>query len=123
MTSPSSFVNGPISGFWQKIEHRPRRPAEFGALRRHDDRPIDEDGMRDHRVEQIIIAKTWIIQPKLGVGRALLPKKIARTNSHRLDQPGERFARWRVFKILDDLRCLAGLADHRQRVEVPQAGL
>src|SRR5579859_7573583 len=39
----------------QEIEHCLRRPAQLDAERRDHDRPVDENGMRHHRIEKLVI--------------------------------------------------------------------
>ena len=41
----------------QQFEHGLRRPAQAGAQRRHDDRAVHQDRMRDDGVEQLLVAQ------------------------------------------------------------------
>ena len=101
---------------WQNVEHGFRRPAQFDAFRRDDDRPVDQDRMRQHEIDQLVVAPFGIGKPEFGVGRALFAQQRANRNSHRLDQFDQPRTVRRVFQIFDHLRLLAALPDHRQRV-------
>ena len=109
-------------GVGQNIEHGLRRAAQPRALRRHDDRPIDEDRMFEHEVDQLVFRPLWIAKAERVIRRSLLPQQVARRNAHRLEQLDEPLARRRVFQIFDDDRLFAALADHRQRVARGAAG-
>ena len=41
------------------------------AQGRHDDRPVDQDRMRDHEIDQLVVAPFRIVKAELVVGRAL----------------------------------------------------
>src|SRR3546814_3670807 len=67
--------------FERPIEDRQHlfgRAAEFHALWSYHDRTVYEDRVRHHRVDKLVIGERRVIQPELGVGRALLPQEIAR---------------------------------------------
>ena len=81
--SPSSFANAPRWG-GQNVQDRFGRTAKLHALRRDDNRAIDKDGMRHHRIDQLVIAQSGIIQPQLVVRRALPAQHIAHRNPHAL---------------------------------------
>jgi hypothetical protein len=49
------------------------RPAELDAPGRHHDRPVNEDRVRHHGIEQLRIAQGFIGQAELRVGRTLFP--------------------------------------------------
>src|SRR3546814_18744018 len=54
------------------IEDCFRGAAELYAERRNHQRPVDEDREFHHRIDQGLVAKTFIAKPEVGVGRALL---------------------------------------------------
>ena len=76
--SPSSLAKAPRCGRGQNIQHNLGRTAQLHAARRDDDRAIDQDRMRHHRVDQLIIRQCRIIQAERIVGRAL-PAQQPRT--------------------------------------------
>src|ERR1700730_2441742 len=43
-------------GMIEQVEHGLRRPAQFCALRRHHNGPVDQDGMRQPEIEELVIA-------------------------------------------------------------------
>src|SRR5882762_8098654 len=106
----------------KQLQHRFRRPAKPRALRRHHDRPVDQDRMIKHEVDQLVVAPFEIGEPELRIGRALLPQQRADRDGHRRDQFDQPRTIRRSFQILDDLRLLAALPDHRQRIARSAAG-
>src|SRR3546814_20402476 len=62
----------------KNIEDCFRGAAELYAERRNHQRPVDEDREFHHRIDQGLVAKTFIAQPEVGVGRALLPQQRTR---------------------------------------------
>jgi hypothetical protein len=50
-------------GVGQNVEHRFRGPTEFDAFRRDDDRPVDQDRMRQHEIDQLVVAPLRIGKP------------------------------------------------------------
>ena len=83
---------------------------------RHDDRPVDQDRMRHHGVEKLVVGQGRIVEPELRVGRALLADHVAHRNAHPLDELPSRSRGRRRLQILDHVRLDAGVADQRQRV-------
>src|SRR5690554_2445763 len=100
----------------KNIEHRFGRAAEPDAERRLDEGPVDQNGMGQHGVEQGVIGEGRVIEAQFGIGRILLPDRLAHGKAGIGDQLLEASARWRVGAIVDDLRLDAGLADHRQGI-------
>src|SRR5947209_16701470 len=100
----------------QKIQYDFRRPAQSHPFWGHDDRPIDQDRMRQHEIDQLVIGPFRIGKPELRIGSAFFAQQRANRNSHRGDQFDQARAAWWIFEILDHLRLLAALPDHRQRV-------
>src|SRR6266480_7719133 len=47
----------------ENIEHGLRRPAQPCALWRHDNRPVDQDRMRQHEIDQLFVAPFWVGKP------------------------------------------------------------
>ena len=103
-------------GMVEQVEHGFRRPAQLDALRRHDHRPVDQDRMRQHEIDQLVVAPFWIGKPQLCIGRALFAQQRAHRNPHRLDQFDQPRTAWRILQIFYDMRLFAALPDHGQRV-------
>ena len=61
----------------QDVEHRFRRPAQAGAQRRHDDRPVHQVRMRDDEVDELVVGPARVIKLQFVVGRALLAQHTA----------------------------------------------
>ena len=57
----------------QDLEHGFWRPAQPHAEWRHDDRPVDQDRVRHHGVEELAVGQRRIVQAKLIVRRAFPP--------------------------------------------------
>ena len=106
----------------KNIEHGFRRPAQSYALRRHDDRPVDQDRMSQHEIEQLVVAPFGIGKPELRIGRALFAQQPATGIPIACDQFDQPCAARRVLQIFDDHRLLAALPDHGQRVARGAAG-
>src|SRR5690242_10937470 len=49
------------------VEHCFGWTAELGALGRDDNRPVDQDGMGEHEIEQLLVRPFRIPKPQLGV--------------------------------------------------------
>ena len=86
------------------------------AVWRHDDRAIDEDWMRHHGVDQLIVRQRGIVQLQLVVGRSLFTQQIARGNPHAFDQARQFGPARRRLQIFDDARFGAAIADEAERV-------
>src|SRR3546814_19058931 len=71
----------------KNIEDCFRGAAELYAERRNHQRPVDEDREFHHRIDQGLVAKTFLAKPDVGVGRALLTPQ--RTRRHH--RPAEKF--------------------------------
>src|SRR3546814_7653818 len=63
---------------WKEIEHRFRGTTELHAERQDDERPVDQDRMRHHRVDQGVVVSARIAETELGIGRALFAEEVAR---------------------------------------------
>src|SRR6266849_5094163 len=100
----------------QNIKNRLRRPAKLDARRRDNDRPVDEDRVREHEIDQFVVRPLCVAQPELGVWRALLPKQIAGLHLHLGDEFDQFRPRRRVLEIFNDFGLGAASADHLQRV-------
>lgn len=100
----------------QKVENCLGRTAECHSLVRHDDRPIDEDRMRHHLVNQVVIAPGRPVQAEIAIRRSLLSEQFPWRHRHGREQRDEPGPRRRVLHIFDDDRLFAALSDHRQRV-------
>ena len=86
-TSPSSLTNE-AAGWSSRSSTSFRRPAQSCALRRHHDRPVDQDRMRQHEVDQFVVAPFRIGEPKFRIRRALL-----RATAREPEFPSPRSAR------------------------------
>src|SRR5262245_7471014 len=62
-------MTSPLSLRRQNVEHTLRRPPKLGTLLRHDNRPVDQDRMRDHGLDDLCIAEFRIVELELGVRR------------------------------------------------------
>jgi hypothetical protein len=69
-------------GIVEQIEHGLGWPAQFDALWRHHDRPVDQDRMRQHEIDQLVIAPFGIGKPEFRIGRALLAQQRANRDCH-----------------------------------------
>jgi hypothetical protein len=76
------LFNEAIRGMIEQIEHALGRPAQFGTPRRHDDRPVDQDRVGQHEVDQLIAAPFRIGEPEFRIGRALFAQQRPRRDSH-----------------------------------------
>jgi hypothetical protein len=56
----------------EHVEHLFGWPAEPHPFRADDDRPVDEDRMRQHGVDKLVVGQAGIVKAKLRIGRALL---------------------------------------------------
>src|SRR6187431_493979 len=106
----------------KQLQHLLRRPAELGTEPGHDDRPVDQDRMAEHGVEQLIVGKGRIVQPQLGVGRSPLPQELADGAPHGRDQLAQLLLGGRRLQVLDDDGIDAGMADQRKCVARGAAG-
>src|SRR5450756_3121923 len=50
------FLDEGSDGMLEQVEHRFRRPAQSCSLRRHHDRPVDQDRMIKHEADQFVVA-------------------------------------------------------------------
>jgi len=114
--SSSTFLDELAALRRQQVEHVLGRPAKLYALGTDDDRPVDEDGMRQHHVDKLVFGQLRIVKPQFGIGRSLLAQKVAGGDPHAGDELGEHRPARRCLQILDDMRLDAGIADHGQRV-------
>src|SRR5262245_8432919 len=57
----------------KQVEHELGRPAHPDALVGHHDRTLDQDGMGQHEIDELVIAPFWIGEVEFGIGRALFP--------------------------------------------------
>src|SRR5689334_13183224 len=73
------FLNeGALEGVGrQNVEDRLRWTGETRAQRRDNERPVDQDGMLKHGVEQLIVGQRGIAEAEFHIGRAFLPDRPA----------------------------------------------
>ena len=100
----------------QDLQHDLGGTAQPGAQRRLHERPVDQDRVGQHRVQQCVVAERRVAQPQRVIGRALLPDGIANAQARRCDQFDQARAAGRVGQVVDDLRFDAHVPEHRQRV-------
>jgi len=103
-TSPSSLTNRPMFGFGRISSTLSDGPAGPDAFRRLDDRAIDQDRMRHHEIDQLLVRPFGIAEAEFGVRGALFPQERADRNPHRRDQLLEALSARRVLEIFDDGR-------------------
>ena len=53
--------------FGQDVQHRLGRPAQAHAQRRHNNGPVDQDGMLLDEVEQLLVGPFWVAQIQLVI--------------------------------------------------------
>src|SRR5690606_24624615 len=80
------------------------------------DGPVDQDGMRHHSIEQLLVAQRRVAKAKLRIGRAFLAQQLSHRYAHARDKLSQHVPRWRCLQIFDDMRFNARITDHRQRV-------
>src|SRR3546814_15002407 len=97
------------------------RTAKLHAQRRDDQRPIDEDRMFHHRIDQLRISEIRIVESQFGKGRALLAQQGARGGDGADDEACQKGTRRLSLELLDDLGFHAGLAAHGTRNEIGKA--
>jgi hypothetical protein len=69
----------------EQIEHLLRRPEQSRPLRRDDDRPVDQDRVRQHEIDQFVVAPSGIGEVEFGLGRAFLAQQFPNGNRHGLN--------------------------------------
>src|SRR3546814_13993420 len=89
----------------------------FHAERRHNDWPVDEDRMFDHRINELVIAERRIGKTQLGEGRALLAEQLACADAYAGDERNQARAVGRRLEIFAHLRLDPGVADNSHGVE------
>ena len=100
----------------KEIEHGFRRPAQLDAERRHHDGSIDQDRMRQHGIEQLIVGDAGGVESEVVIRGALDPHDVANRNAHARDQRLQHRPAGRTFQIFDHVRLDAGVADEPERV-------
>src|SRR6516162_11623160 len=71
-----------LEGMLEQIEHGFRRPAQPRPLRCHHDRPLDQDRMRQHEVNQLVVAPPGIGKPQFRVIAAIIGPRVGRQIDH-----------------------------------------
>ena len=85
----------------QEVEDGFRGTAQAHALRGDDDGAVDQDRMRHHGVEKLILSERRVTEPKLMVGRSLSPKDVADRAAHALNELPEQKPGRRRLEIFD----------------------
>src|SRR3546814_18930247 len=62
----------------ENVEHGFGRAAEPDPERRYDERPVDEDRMRHHRVDKRAVIEADVVKTEVDIGGALLGEQLAR---------------------------------------------
>src|SRR5436190_5111814 len=78
--------------------------------------------MREHQVDQFVIAPFGVGEAELRIGRTFFPQQRACGNAYRLDQFDEPGPAWRILQVFNHLGFLAALPDYRQRIARGAAG-
>jgi len=73
-------------GVRQDVEHCLGWTTELDPLWRDDNRTVDQDRVRHHEVEQLVVGPFRIAEPEFRVGCSLLAQEGANRNPHRGDQ-------------------------------------
>ncbi len=116
-------VNGADVRVRQDVEHHLGRAAQAHAHRRHDERPVDQDRMRQHGVEQLVVGpgsdRRGRARRRACPSRAAPARTVRPAAAISADQA---LAARRRLQVLDDVRLLAACADHGERVARRAAG-
>src|SRR3546814_13001669 len=83
------------------------RTAKLHAQRRDDQRPIDEDRMFHHRIDQLRISAIRIVESQFGKGRALLAQQGARGDAGADDEACQQGTRRRSLEQFGRASCRA----------------
>ena len=120
--SPSSLVNEVRCGEGRMSstvsEGRHRRAPRGGD----DDRPLQQDRVLDHDVDEPIVGPRRIVEFQGIVRRSLAAKQVARGQLHRSQQSDQRGAVGRVDQVFDDDRLGTAVADQAEGVARGPAG-
>lgn len=68
----------PLHGVGENFEDLFRRARQPDLAADNDDGPLDQDRVRQHEINQLIVAPAWVVQPKLIIGRILPAQQFAR---------------------------------------------
>ena len=123
MIWPPSFVNAADVRIGQNVEHGLRRPANLTPVGVTTIGRLIRIGCAIMKSSSCVVGPFGIVEAEFGVGRALLAQQ-----PRGLECPSPRSARpafardRRRLQIFDDLRLIAALADHGQRVARRAAG-
>src|SRR3546814_19774235 len=90
------------------------RTAKLHAQRRDDQRPIDEDRLFHHRIDQLRISEIRIDESQFGKGRALIAKQGERGDAGADDEACQQGTRRRSIGGLDKMRIAAGIAEQNR---------
>src|SRR5258708_38022866 len=87
---------------FQKRQHRFGRPADGGALARHHDRSLQQDGMRGDRLRDIGLAEIGCLLAERLELRFAIPNQILRIAAQKVDQFFDFGLARRLLEILAD---------------------
>jgi hypothetical protein len=93
-----------------------RRPAQAHALVGLHERAIDQDRVRQHRIQQRLVAHGRVAQAQLFRQGFLAAQRIAHAQAGAPDHVAQLGARGRRGQVVDHLRLEAGSADRGQRI-------
>jgi len=99
----------------ENLSHHILRAAEADALVGFDDRPVDEDRVRDHCVQDLVVSDIEPGEAELLGERLLGSQPVARSQSSALVQPLQLFAARRRLHIFVDRHVRARLGEDIER--------
>jgi hypothetical protein len=98
------------------------RTAQSHAMIRHDDRPLDEDRMLHHRIDQIRVRQARIAESQLVIGGAAPAQQLARRELHAREKIDELRLGRRLLHIRNDLRLDPGITDEPEHLAGSRTG-
>src|SRR5580693_4086452 len=113
---PVFFCEGTFLRQKKNVQDHLGRPTQFRAPRCYHDRPIDENGMCEHLVDQLRISPLIALKSQSLISCAFLAQQVTGTNAHPPNQRLECRAIRRIFQVFDNRGLNAGVADQRQCV-------
>jgi len=118
-------VNYPLAVFFCKgtalwcrkyFQHYLGRTTQPYAYGRHNYRTIDETWISQHGVNELVVRKLGIVEPKFIIGRAFTPEQLANSNAHALDETEQYLPVWWCFQIFNDGRFDTSVANEAKNI-------
>ncbi len=100
--SGSSRLAAAPGGLRQDLKHLIGRAAQARAFGRHHDGALDQNGVRDHEIDKLVIGPFRIAKAEFLVRRALLRSSSRGADDHRGEQLFQALAAWRRLEIFDN---------------------